>query len=507
MLGAGAWASDDDLRRFRNEAEAVASLDHPHIVPIYEVGELHGRCYFSMKLIEGQSLADRLADGSLDPAAAARLTATAARALHHAHMRGILHRDLKPANVLLDAAAAPHVSDFGLARRIEGGQEHSVSGAILGTPPYMAPEQAEGHRAAITTATDVYGLGAVLYAALCGQPPFRGDSVIETLRQVREQQPQRPAQVNRRVPRDLETICLKCLEKDPRKRYDSAAALADDLERYIWGEPILARRVGAAERAVMWARRRPGLAGLSAALLLALAVGAAGITWNWREAVRQRNQKEQQRLAALAAERTAEAEKDKAQAVNDFLTKKLLAQADPENNPVASKVTMLEVLDRAAAQVGDSFASKPAVEAAIQVTIADTYFSLGEPVKSENHYRRALDLLRQSLGPEHPETLRVINSFGALLWYRGKRTEAEPLLRQNREDCRRVLGPEHLETLAATRGLAQVLLHSARLRPQGHRVARGKSEGPRAGPRSRPRCDSLGLCPSGPGPPIAGAVP
>src|SRR5262249_40234634 len=155
MLGAGPWASAEDLRRFRNEAEAVASLDHPHIVPIYEVGELHGRRYFSMKLVEGQSLADRLASGPLEPHSAARLAATAARAVHHAHMRGILHRDLKPANILLDTVGAPHVSDFGLARRIEGGSEHSLSGSILGTPSYMAPEQAQGHRAAITTATDV----------------------------------------------------------------------------------------------------------------------------------------------------------------------------------------------------------------------------------------------------------------------------------------------------------------------------------------------------------------
>jgi WD40 repeat protein len=273
MLAAGPWASDDDLRRFRNEAEAVAGLDHPHIIPIYEVGTLHGRRYFTMKLVEGQSLADRLTAGPLDPRAAARLAATAAHAVHHAHMSGILHRDLKPANILLDLAGAPHVSDFGLARRIEGGGEHSVSGSILGTPQYMAPEQAEGHRSAITTATDVYGIGAVLYAALTGRAPFRGETLTETLRQVREQPPERPSRLNGRVPRDLETICLKCLEKDPRKRYDSASAVAADLERYLRGEPIVARRVGPGERLVMWAKRRPAAAGLlavSAVAVLAL---------------------------------------------------------------------------------------------------------------------------------------------------------------------------------------------------------------------------------------------
>src|SRR5262245_26720734 len=290
MLRAGDLAGGDELRRFQVEAEAVATLDDPHIVPVYEVGEHHGRRYFSMKLIPGGSLAGRLADYAAEPKAAARLMAVVARAVHHAHQRGILHRDLKPANILIDDEGRPHVTDFGLAKRVEAGDELTLSGAIMGTPGYMAPEQASGRRSAITTAADVYGLGAILYAMLTGRPPFQADSVLETLDQVRDQPPEPPSQLNRRVGRDLETICLKCLEKDPRRRYDSAAAVAADLERYLAGEPILARRTGLVERAAKWARRRPAIAALLGLIALVAALGVAGIAWQWREAVAARNE-------------------------------------------------------------------------------------------------------------------------------------------------------------------------------------------------------------------------
>src|SRR4051794_7816994 len=186
MIRAGDMAGDYDLRQFQVEAEAVAALDDPHIVPVYEVGEHQGRRYFSMKLVAGGSLADRLAEYVADPKAAARLLATVARAVHHAHQRGILHRDLKPANILIDTEDRPHVTDFGLAKRVEAGDELTLSGAVMGPPGYMAPEQASGRRRAVTTAADVYGLGAILYATLAGRAPFQADSVLETLDQVRE---------------------------------------------------------------------------------------------------------------------------------------------------------------------------------------------------------------------------------------------------------------------------------------------------------------------------------
>jgi WD40 repeat protein len=314
MVKAGLLAGDDELRRFRNEAEAVALLDHPGVVPVYEVGEHQGQHYFSMKLIPGGSLVplvDRYKD---DPRAAARLVAEAAEAVAHAHARGILHRDLKPANLLVDAEGHPHVTDFGLAKRVAADFELTQSGAILGTPAYMAPEQAAGRRGGITTATDVYGLGAVLYALLTGQAPFGGDSMVETLDAVRNTPPEPPRRLSAAVPHDLETICLKCLEKDPRRRYPTAQALAEDLRAWLESRPIAARRVGAGERAWLWCRRRPVVAGLAAAVAMSLivaAVSAAVAALQYRLIARQearlRNQAEDRAKAEARAKEELEA--------------------------------------------------------------------------------------------------------------------------------------------------------------------------------------------------------
>ena len=287
LVRGGALASDDDRQRFRQEAEAVAALDHPNIVPIYEVGEHDGFHYFSMKLARGGSLAQRLLEYGAEPRLAARLVATVARAIHHAHQRGILHRDLKPSNIVIDEHGQPQVSDFGLAKRMEGDSELTQSGTILGTPSYMAPEQASGKRGAVTTATDVYGLGAVLYTLLTGRPPFQGDSVLETIEEVKKSDPEPPSGVNRRVDRDLQTICLKCLEKEPFRRYRSATEVADDLERWLLGIPIIARRVSRAEGVWRWCRRNPRATLLMAAMALLTVCATVGfaLAWNAREAV------------------------------------------------------------------------------------------------------------------------------------------------------------------------------------------------------------------------------
>ena len=273
MILTGQLATNAELQRFRAEAEAASSLDHPNIVPIYEVGEHEGRQYFSMKLIEGGSLAQRLPARS-DVKDAAHLMAQVARAVHYAHQRGILHRDLKPANILLDEKGEPHVTDFGLAERLELDSDLTHSGAILGTPNYMAPKQASGKTKHLTTSADLYSLGAILYHLLTGQPPFKAATPLETMRLVMEKDPVRPSTLNRGVDRDLETICLKCLEKDPQRRYASVAGLANDLDRWLRHEPVLARPSSTSEHVWKWLHRRPPH-------LLRDGLGSGGLSSRW----------------------------------------------------------------------------------------------------------------------------------------------------------------------------------------------------------------------------------
>jgi WD40 repeat protein/predicted Ser/Thr protein kinase len=295
LMHAGALASPDLIQRFKTEAEAAASLDHPNIVPIHEIGEHEGQHYFSMKLIDGCSLAQRTNAGPLPNRDAASLLAKISRAVHYAHQRGILHRDLKPTNVLLDGTGEPFLADFGLAKIAERDTQLTHTIAILGTPSYMAPEQARGETKHLTTAADVYGLGAVLYQSLTGVPPFAGGTSLETVRQVIEKEPRSPRSVNPACDADLATLCLKCLEKSPERRYASAEALAEDLERWQRGEPILARPVTGLERAAKWVRRRPVIAGFSAALSLAIVLGTTGILFQWRQAEAARRSAEQSR--------------------------------------------------------------------------------------------------------------------------------------------------------------------------------------------------------------------
>jgi WD40 repeat protein len=304
MILAGQFASAGDVQRFRIEAENAANLDHPNIVPIYEVGRFKGQHYFSMKLIEGGRLAQQIPRFTKDHRAAARLVACVARAVGYAHQRGILHRDLKPGNILLDAAGNPQVTDFGLARRLERDGDLTLSGAILGTPSYMAPEQAHSHKG-LTTRADVYSVGAILYELLTGQPPFRADTAVETLRQVREQEPARPSSFNTRIDRDLETICLKCLQKDPAHRYLSAEAMAVDLERWLRGEPIGARPVNPIERLRRWARRNRAIASLAASLATVLIVVAIGSSIAAGVFLRQRNDAQKTTAEKILAESDA----------------------------------------------------------------------------------------------------------------------------------------------------------------------------------------------------------
>ncbi len=270
MILAGQLASSEEVRRFRSEAEAAAQLQHPNIVGIHEVGDHQGQQYFSMDFVEGTNLAAQLREHPLSEKQAAESLRTIAAAIQYAHSKGVLHRDLKPSNVLIDANQQPKVTDFGLAKRIEGGSELTRSGQILGTPSYMPPEQAGANHGAIGPASDVYSLGAILYEAVAGRPPFRAETALETVMQVLKAEPVAPRLLNPKLSRDLETIILKCLQKAPSSRYRTAQELADDLQRFLNGEPILARPVSAAERAWRWCRRNPVVASLSAAVAVAL---------------------------------------------------------------------------------------------------------------------------------------------------------------------------------------------------------------------------------------------
>ncbi|HVK18730.1 MAG TPA: protein kinase [Fimbriiglobus sp.] len=272
------YAVPEELDRFRREAEAIARLDHAHIVPVYEVGESGGVPYFSMKYYAGGSLAQRPRARATDLHADAGLVETVARAVHHAHQRGILHRDLKPSNILLDETGNPHVADFGLAKRFDPNAGGTLASTIVGTPSYIAPEQARGERV-VTTASDIYGLGAILYELLTGEPPFQGESALATLLAVVDRPPRSPRLANPRVPHDLETICLKCLEKEPARRYASAAELADDLERWRRGDPISARPEGRVESLVRWCRRKPREAAIAVLVVSVLVLAVGGAWW------------------------------------------------------------------------------------------------------------------------------------------------------------------------------------------------------------------------------------
>src|SRR5215510_4757585 len=285
IIGISHGRTKAHLKRFRLEAEAAAKLNHPFVVPIHEIGQRKGRCYFSMGLVEGGRLDQIARREPMSPRQATEVIAKLARTVHYAHQHGIIHRDIKPGNILLDAKGEPHLTDFGVARLLETENDATCTIEVSGTPSYMAPEQAHANNGHVSSATDVYGLGAVLYELLAGQPPFTGGTPFETVRLLLETEPRQPRLLNPKVDRDLSTICLKCLEKDPKRRYSSALALAEDLQRWLKHEPIQARRTGVFARGKKWVQRNPARA-LSAASLVALAAATCWIVWK-SELIRQ----------------------------------------------------------------------------------------------------------------------------------------------------------------------------------------------------------------------------
>ena len=419
--------------RFLREAQTVARLRHPHIVGVHDFGRADGQVYFTMDYLEDGDLAHLLRQESLTPARAAELLLKVAGALAYTHGEGVLHRDLKPSNILLDGGE-PRLADFGLAAQLEPGGDLTAVTGVLGTPHYVAPEALRDGSGALSASSDIYALGVILYEMLTGRTPYAGASPAELPSLIERRDPPSPRLLAPAVPRDLQTVCLKCLERDPARRYPSAVALAEDLRRFLAGEPILARTPGAVDGFIKYARRHriAFASGVSLALILIVATIVSTSA-----AVR-----------ATRAEKTAAAEARANKALADFLQKDLLEQASPNNQPDRD-IKLRTVLDRTGQKIDNRFPDDPELEAGIRETLAGTYNSLGDSATEEKHLRRVLELRTGTLGPDHLSTLSTATALASSLAAQGKNEEAG---RIGSTTCARLLrtaGPDHVATIHA----------------------------------------------------------
>jgi predicted Ser/Thr protein kinase/tetratricopeptide (TPR) repeat protein len=475
MVLAGAHAKADELVRFLAEAETAARLQHQGIAQIFDTGKVDGLPFFTMEYVAGGSLTDRLRGGPLPPADAARTALQLAEAVAHAHAAGVVHRDLKPANILLTPDGTPKITDFGLARRLAGGDGLTRTGAVIGTPAYMPPEQARGDLKAVSPAGDVYSLGAILYEMLTGRPPFRGSNPAETLSLVLHTVPARPRSLDPTLPRDLETVALKCLEKDPARRYATADDLADDLRRFLDGRPVRARRASAAERVRRWAVRNPAIAGLLAAvfgLLTAVAVVAVAAAVRIDDARRRAD-------ANADAARTSLADAEKARARADDEAARAAREAaaaeevsaflaglfEPQDRLVGGAMslgfrgrqgdkTARDLLKRGVARLESEgvLKDRPVVRARLLHQIGVISFGLGDLPGARRLLVEAVALRRAHLPPDHPDLARTLIAVA----HTGYLIEDAATAEQYREAIR-ILGaaePDGLDLAEAESGLA-----------------------------------------------------
>jgi serine/threonine protein kinase/tetratricopeptide (TPR) repeat protein len=471
--------SAEELIRFRLEAEVAARVRHPNIVQVFESGQVDSRPFLVMEWVEGGTLSDVIKQARLfPPQVAAKLMAIIARAVHQAHLNGIVHRDLKPGNVLLARAeflpgqskvtspnmggpesitlrvnnesitVVPKVTDFGLAKLTAGDMGLTETGRVMGTPEYMAPEQAAGRIREIGPASDVHSLGVMLYQLIVGHTPFRGDSTYAVIKRVIEDEPKsiRAESEVSRVPRDLETVCMKCLRKNPFDRYQSAADFAADLEAILEDRPISARRVGPVERAWKFVKRNPGLSTLAAAFVVSVFSGLAGATWQWRRATAQRNRAVAAEAVAVANEKTAKRSQQTSDSVNRFLVNDLIATAAPDRS-LGRTVTVQEALDAAAKQVDSAFAHEPTVDAGVRTALGMSYRKLGKPSKGIPHLRKAYETFLRDLGATAVETLTAGQELAESLDDIGAFDEAENLMTALLESSQSAHGPDAEVTL------------------------------------------------------------
>ena len=435
MILAGRLASETDVKRFVHEARAAANLQHPNIVAVHEVSVHDGQHYYSMDLIEGRNLDELVRQHPLPALQAAEYVRTIADAIHFAHEHGTLHRDLKPTNILIDIFNQPRITDFGLARCEQLDPHLTTTGQILGTPAFMSPEQAQAKTEAIGPQTDVYSTGAILYYLLTQRAPFAAESLPALLDLVVRREPVSPRALNPSVPRDLETVCLKCLQKDPARRYRSARELSDELGRFARGEPILARPPNVAERAWRWCARNRALSGSLGTVALVLVLGAVVST---REAVH------------------AKAEAAKSQQIARFL-QDMLKGVGPSVALGRDTKMLREILDQTAERVDRELKHQPEVQADLQAIIGNVYSDLGLYDKAEAIHRKVLATVTHLRGSEHPDVASALCSLGGVLQNEAKLPEAENVDRQALAMRKKLLGNEHPDVAISLENLAQVL--------------------------------------------------
>jgi tetratricopeptide (TPR) repeat protein len=451
MLG-GYLANAAGMQRFRAEAETAAQLHHPNIVAIYEVGDHEGQPFFSMELVAGRNLAQVVRDESLPSRKAAAYLKAIAEAVQYAHSRSVLHRDLKPSNILIDENDQPRITDFGLAKRLSDPQlsttdpQLTLTGQVLGSPSFIPPEQAAGQKDAIGPASDVYSLGAILYQLLTGRPPFVAETLTQTLRMVVEQEPVPPRLLNASVPRDLETICLKCLDKDPTRRYETAKGLAADIVRHLNNEPIVARPPSQLYRFQKAIQRNKLAFGAATSVVFALSIGLGVSTWAFLREKQARREVAARAQSEHDAKEAEIAQRKRAEEVSDFLTK---AFRSPDPTRDGRTITIAEVLDRDARDLEDKFSADPETKAKLMYTIASSYLALGLHDRALPLLEQCVGLNNRALGPEHLETLWCKQTLAMEYWQRGRLNEAIPLAEEILKVRRARLGPDHPDTLNA----------------------------------------------------------
>jgi tetratricopeptide (TPR) repeat protein/tRNA A-37 threonylcarbamoyl transferase component Bud32 len=470
MILSGNFAEDGEIARFYAEAKAAAMLRHPNIVAIFDYGEVDERPFFAMDYIEGGGLSDLVRENALSPAKAAALVKTVAEAMHHAHEKGILHRDLKPSNVLLDHAGEPMITDFGLAKQVEGQSQLTVSGTILGTPSYMPPEQAAGRVEDVAVPSDVYSIGAILYELLTGRPPFRAANAVETLKQVLDAEPVSPRLLNPSLPVDIETICLKCLQKEPAARYASAQELADELERFLAGEPILARPIGRAARLWRWCRRKPKIAALAATALVGAVIAVTSITVGYF-------------VTSSALQRAEQSLDQLLGAIQDLYM--VVADNDLLNSPGMQPTRRL-LLEKAR-DLYQEILEQQGEHPEVRQDLALSYFSLGRIMQDLDRPEEALAPLRQARTMQEALLKQArtedglaalgdtLNLTGEVLEKVGRLEKARSLFHQT-TDIRASLAKQAPANAEYGRKLANAYMNSGHI---WRAIASGLGEGPR----------------------------